>query len=369
MATPHYGLDAELKAKQDAKHDSSLEKDVVDWLEAVSGETKGDQTVADWLHDGKILCAVANAVKPGSIKKVNQQTMPFKQMENITNFMNVARDIGVAESDMFGTPDLYEGKNIGSVLNMIWAFGGVVQTVCTDFTGPKLGTPHEPASANDKKRVTAAPTQNSGYSGTIEHQKTSTGKREVVGAAPAANAEVSAHGLDEDCKAKQAAKYDTHLEAEVVDWIQAVTGESKGEQPIAEWLHDGKILCKLVNCVKPGTIAKINEQKMPFKQMENITNFMNAARSMGVPESSMFGTPDLYEEKNMGSVVNCIYQFGGCVQATCAEFTGPKLGTAHTAADGDKKREGTKATSQYEAMEKAMEVERPKDHGITRGAA
>lgn len=369
MTTPHYGLDADLKAKHDAKYDLALEKDVVAWLEALSGETKGEQEVADWLHDGKILCAVANAVQPGSIKKINQQTMPFKQMENITNFMNVARNIGVGETDMFGTPDLYEGKNMGSVLNTLWIFGGVVQTVCTDFEGPTLGTPHEAAGAKDKKRATVAPTQNAGLSGTMEHQKTSTGKREVAGEALQGQEQANAHGLDEDCKAKQAAKYDPQLEAEVVDWIQRVTEENMGEQTVAEWLHDGKILCKLVNCVKPGTIKHINEQKMAFKQMENITYFMNAARSMGVPESSMFGTPDLYEEKNMGSVINCIYQFGGAVQINCSEFTGPKLGTAHTAAEGDTKRGGTVATSQYEAMERTMQVERPTDRGITRGAA
>merc|ERR1711870_63085 len=67
-----------------------------------------------------------------------------------------------------------------------------------------------------------------------------------------------------------------------------------------DWLKSGVVLCNLANQVKPGSIAKINSSTMPFKQMENIKYFMDFARRVGVPESSMFGTPDLYEDKNMG---------------------------------------------------------------------
>jgi len=77
----------------------------------------------------------------------------------------------------------------------------------------------------------------------------------------------------------------------------------KAEQTMHEWLKSGEVLCRLANAIKLGLIKKVNTQSMPFKQMENTTFFMNAARGLGVPESSMFGTPDLYEEKNMGSLI------------------------------------------------------------------
>merc|ERR1712151_1362745 len=98
------------------------------------------------------------------------------------------------------------------------------------------------------------------------------------------------------------------------------------------------------------------------------TFFMKAARELGVSESSMFGTPDLYEDKNMGSVIDCLYAFGGAVQVACPEFTGPKLGHAQNVEAKTAKRGSALCTNQYESMQRTMEVEKPKDGGICRGA-
>jgi hypothetical protein len=34
------------------------------------------------------------------------------------------------------------------------------------------------------------------------------------------------------------------------------------------------LLCKVMNALEPGVIRKIHASKMPFKQMENISQFM-----------------------------------------------------------------------------------------------
>lgn len=39
-----------------------------------------------------------------------------------------------------------------------------------------------------------------------------------------------------------------------------------------------------MNKIKPGSIKKINHGKLPFMQMENINNFLNAAKAIGVPK-------------------------------------------------------------------------------------
>lgn len=61
--------------------------------------------------------------------------------------------------------------------------------------------------------------------------------------------------------------------------------------------------CRLANRIKPGSVPRINDPAtMPFKKMENIANYLKAVRALGVKEFEMFGTPDLFEEKNVTGV-------------------------------------------------------------------
>ena len=76
------------------------------------------------------------------------------------------------------------------------------------------------------------------------------------------------------------------------------------DAPIGEWLHDGKVLCTLANALRAGSVKKIEESSMPFKQMENISAFLRAAKELECPAT--FETVDLFEEKDMGLVVLCL---------------------------------------------------------------
>ncbi|CAM9589648.1 unnamed protein product, partial [Hapterophycus canaliculatus] len=86
------------------------------------------------------------------------------------------------------------------------------------------------------------------------------------------------------------------------------------------------LLCKLINTIKPGVVRRVNQSKMPFKQMENISNFLRSCRTLGVAEHSLFETVDLFEGKDIGLVVRCVFSLGSAVQLTCPEYTGPSLG-------------------------------------------
>jgi hypothetical protein len=361
-----YGLDADLKAKQDAAYDPALEKQVTDWIGQIVGDHIGDRKPEAWLHDGLVLCKLANTIKPGSIKKPNTSTMVFKQRENITFFQKFAREVGVPEASMFGTDDLFDAKNMNSVIKCIFTLGGVLQVTTPEFSGPKLGNPIN-ADSKDSKRASGLATQSGGFAKTMEVQKATTGARQVAGGFNAAvkapgEGGADAAGLDRDLQAKKEAKRDPALEKQACQWIEAVTGQQKGDQGACEWLKSGKILCELANKIKPGVVKSINDMNTPFKQRENITFFQKAARDLGVPESSLFGTDDLYEEKDMGTFVASIIAFGGAIQVSVPEYNGPKLGTAVTHYMEDQKREGLMATSQTEAMQRAMEVERPRDN-------
>lgn len=450
-----YGLDRELKAKQAAKYDVGLERQVAEWITAISGDqAEEDQSFAGWLRDGQVLCRLVNAISPGMIKKVNTSSMAFKQMENISFFTEAARKLGVPESAVFSTPDLYEEKNIGSVVNCVYTLGGAVQVSCPGFQGPHLGVPIT-VESRDKRRSTGRITdQSQGFSATLDVQRpterilgvvrpnamsgnpsapqvpcpppkasswipaprepaavdcaaspgvgkdltqiaqspayapspaspppSGSGAEPSAGdadaaaplAAPPAPAErcsasslqpaqaaapedESLYGMDRELRAKQEAKYDVFLEAQVVEWIEFLIGETKGDQSVGEWLKSGVLLCRLVNAVKPGTIKKCNTSSLAFKQMENITFFTNAIREIGVPESAMFATPDLFEEKNIGSVVNCIYTFGCVVQVNVPEYDGPPLGVAMNVESKSKKRSGGICTDQSSGLSATLET-------------
>ena len=51
-----------------------------------------------------------------------------------------------------------------------------------------------------------------------------------------------------------------------------------------------------------------------------------ACREIGVSEHDLFETVDLYEEKDLNVVVQCIFALGRTVQARVPEYTGPVLG-------------------------------------------
>jgi hypothetical protein len=157
-----------------------------------------------------------------------------------------------------------------------------------------------------------------------------------------------------ELQAKAAAKYDTSDEYEAAHWIEEITG-TRVVGNFFGALRSGKVLCEVVNKIRPGVVTKVNLPGAPFKERENICNFLKACRSLGVKEYALFSTDDLYEEHNMLSVVRCVLALGGAVQRTVPEFAGPHLGIADTSNyKKDLKRELLPAT-QTGGLHGAME--------------
>ena len=57
---------------------------------------------------------------------------------------------------------------------------------------------------------------------------------------------------------------------------------------------------------------------MPFVKMENISKFLQAARSLGLSEHSCFCTPDLFQDKDHGAVCHLLMPSVGCVFVTAS---------------------------------------------------
>jgi hypothetical protein len=133
------------------------------------------------------------------------------------------------------------------------------------------------------------------------------------------------YGLDRDLADKAKAKYDPRLEAEARTWIESVLEENLGPGTLQEELKSGEVLCRLANKIKPGSVGKISAMKMPFKQMENIGNYLSACSALGMPAFESFQTVDLFENKNMLAVVTNLHALGRRAQKVPG-YTGPALG-------------------------------------------
>jgi hypothetical protein len=131
---------------------------------------------------------------------------------------------------------------------------------------------------------------------------------------------------------KMAAKYEVEKEQEARVWMENVIGEPLdssvpqseplGANRFHAALKDGIALCKLANAIVGG--VKYNTMKVPFKQMENINNFLTACEKYGLVKTDLFQTVDLYEKQNMWQVVLCLYALGR--KAQLKGFDGPVLG-------------------------------------------
>eukprot|EP00753_Platysulcus_tardus_P006057 PLAT13953.1.p2 GENE.PLAT13953.1~~PLAT13953.1.p2 ORF type:complete len:282 (+),score=89.73 PLAT13953.1:37-846(+) len=192
---PLYGLDAELYLKREAKRDSGLEGEVQSWIESVTGERFAGPTFGESLKDGVLLCKLINVIRPGSVRRINESRMPFKQMENVTNFIKACRALGVPEPDLFTTVALYELKNIGQVTTCLHALGMHTRAL-PGYSGPSLGpkmAEAKPRTFTDRqlRESRAMPTRISeGSSKTMERSEIDR-SREIVKPSPRAVADAT----------------------------------------------------------------------------------------------------------------------------------------------------------------------------------
>ncbi|KAJ3225270.1 hypothetical protein HDU78_010696 [Chytriomyces hyalinus] len=140
--------------------------------------------------------------------------------------------------------------------------------------------------------------------------------------------ETQLYGLDKELAEKLAAKYDPKREAEARQYIEELADTPFPSDSFHESLKDGVILCKAVNKILRDIgetdQIKVVVSKMPFKQMENVGNFLAQMERIGVPAHERFLTVDLYEAKDLNQVVNSIFSLSR--HAAQRGFRGPVLG-------------------------------------------
>jgi len=95
------------------------------------------------------------------------------------------------------------------------------------------------------------------------------------------------------------------LEAACAAWITAVSNQVVGAD-FAGDVKSGVVLCNTINALKPGMITQINTQPAAFRQAENLTAFVLAAKMLGVGNGDGFVPEDLQKGRNVPKVAVCV---------------------------------------------------------------
>ena len=277
--------------------------------------------------------------------------MPFKQMENISNFIKGCREhLDMKEFELFTTADLYDGKSVLNVTNSLvafsraaqrkgyegfvigpkesvpdatkhWEVGGNAQVSklslgssetmqherVHDLTGPAWKAQNESCAAQDLSKLSL------GSSQTMQHST------KVDTTAPTWKADQLKRSTEEKrdrrgiVKSETVAAEEEAIGKEEERVLREVLEELSGlklDGELLECLKDGVALCTALNAVIPGAVPKINSSKIPFKQRENVGNFVRSCKSHGVlKEHELFETSDLFNRRNVKKVVSSLQVF------------------------------------------------------------
>ncbi|KAJ3601606.1 hypothetical protein NHX12_032574 [Muraenolepis orangiensis] len=124
---PAFGLSAEVKSKLAGKYDHQKEEELRLWIQDVTGKPLGEPFM-ECLKDGVLLCELINTLQPGSVRKINQSTQNWHQLENIANFVRAITAYGLKLHDLFEANDLFENTNHTQVQSTLITLAGVAKS-------------------------------------------------------------------------------------------------------------------------------------------------------------------------------------------------------------------------------------------------
>jgi hypothetical protein len=292
-------LDADIQKKIASSFDPQKAEEAQRWVEALVGE-QFHAHLQGGLKSGVALCKLINAIKPGLVRTINIENTPFKQRENINNYLSACKQLGMEDSELFVATDLFEGQNMVIVLHNLFALGSIAQLPEFGLKGPVLGKPSTKPRVV-VRRVEPAPPVPVEIVAAPADMKRALVKPSVLSADGSA--------LDADIKKKLNSKLDANKQNgfKVISWLSKLTGQSLGDN-LEQELKSGIVLCNAMNVIRPGSVAKIHTINSAFKHRENLENFLRACKIFGMQSSDCFVVQDLYDGKNLSIVIDCLLQ-------------------------------------------------------------
>uniref|UniRef100_A0A6B2KX77 Calponin-homology (CH) domain-containing protein n=1 Tax=Arcella intermedia TaxID=1963864 RepID=A0A6B2KX77_9EUKA len=355
-------MDKELQEKRIANYDLGQEQRAMEWISNVIKEpVTGDFWAA--MKSGAVLCKLMNAISPGSIPTFSKNPKFWlEERDNINKYLNSCKNYGVPSQDLFSELDLSVGrKDLTPVLQNIYALARQAQA--HGWSGPSLGvnyykTVEEQKQLESKKRKEREEemervrqyeedrkvrrvelegeqseisnslrnmTERKGEKRRQDRMKLGKKLKPFQEKIKIKDQNDVLFGIDYEIEKKKLLQYDTDFANNIMDWIEDLTGEEIDY--FYECLKSGRVLCNLINTIRPHTIDRINKPGHALAERENIQKFLKACVNFGVPNPDIFDVNDLYDNADLRNVMMCLFSLSRVLQNR-AWYAGPLCRTA-----------------------------------------
>jgi len=254
--------------------------------------------------------AAGNRYAPLKVHRIAEAKMaaqaPMLERENLRNYLEACRRLGMREEELFTQSDLLRRKYLDQVELHLYALNRLAQLSIPQYRrrgGRAVGVEmHE--------RPDADRTWSARHADLIEARR-----RYVESLTPVnqrAEAVLNAQGqrlfgMDADLYVKREEKRTDAEEerhaAELLGWVSSMLRDMKeveldgGVVQRLDQLTSGRELCALANRIAPGVIPKVHTKKIKLLERENIQFYLHACKRMGLRDMDLFAASDLIDGK------------------------------------------------------------------------
>jgi hypothetical protein len=332
----------------DAAENARLESSLRSWLSSqlpAHAASLSDENISlhDVLKSGVILCEMMNIIKPGSMKRISTISTAYKQLENLQNYLNMCRIMGMQASQLFESSDLVNGKFLSSILINLKTLQGIHERYSKPTSGMAASTSSSNLASSSSStnlattKTTSSPSPAAASTTSAPSPTVSSGNATIA----RKNSYMSVGSLSpEGTTAPKPTQEDVirnvvntvpdeKIVALVQRWIEVLlTVRIPAGKTLFDWLKSGVILLRILNALKPDICKVIYEGNIGFKQIENVQRYLKLCPIAVDPAVPLFSVADLTDERDLIAVTSHLHAMITLVQRD-SKWAGPTLDTVH----------------------------------------